>query len=533
MNINKLFTLLLCCALAFSCCSCKDSSSSSVETVTEVPTTAESPTDIKKIADIGNMSFGTAFYKPEMGAVLYNVDISKLDDFEKLIARCVQGLAAREESAQIYLSEDDNDAFWLSRLKDEYGIIVKELDFPELANKFSGLIENIYIYNSENEYETADAVYQASQQNMIAVPRDRTEKYAKFAQPELTATTQATTAQTTPSKAQSETNNKTAPKMFAAVVSPQCKFIDYIYAVSAPVIYADYDNKDDLKRVRELLAGNEFDRPAVLFCEDERFADIASENGFGVLNISGFSNATCFSSFSNTDLSNGVSSGTSRYSEEIDKYVSIEIIDDGKTDLGSNLSYLFKNTRRGSTPITVSISPALYELAPPIASWYSMGRRAATSLSADCTGYMTVNADKMEGKYLDIYLERSQKFLSSLGLYVMNAKLSESAAKNIGDAFGQRGIIGAQDSGVTVIEIDSIYSFNSYTLPESDSPFYCIKIKAGDITTSTFQQLENLVLNIQEANENTEFMLCEDLFPTVNMRNQSQTTTATEASNAQ
>ncbi len=528
MKFQKLFALITCAAVAVSMSSCNNSSSSGSATAT-APTTVsvETPVEVEKPADIGKMSFGTAFYKPLMGAVLYNVDISSLPEYEKLVARCVQGLVSRNDSAQIYLSENSNDTFWLNRLKDEYGIIVKDLAADALCDKFAEHIKNIFVYDDTDKYAAADAVYQASLQDSIAVPRDKAEKYAKFAKSELTVTeassTQATTAA---AKADGEQQTEKAKQMYAAVVSPDCKFVDYLYALGAPVIFADAKNQTDINRVKTLLSG-EFEKPAVLFCEDNSFIDIASENGFGVLKISGFSNATCFSSFSNSDVSSGSSNGTSRYSDEIEKYVSIEVCGDNVA-LGDSLSYIFKNSRRGSAPVTVEVSPALCELAPPIASWYAAGRRTATSISADSLGYMSVNPAKMKSEYLETYYERSKAFISMAGLNVLNASLDEKSAAAASSALGGKNIIGAENNGINVIKVDSIYNFKDYKLPDSDSPFYCIKIKAGDITTSTFQQLENLVLKIQEANENTEFVMCEDLFPTVSERLQAiaQTTTA-------
>ena len=199
---------------------------------------------------------------------------------------------------------------------------------------------------------------------------------------------------------------------------------------------------------------------------------------------------------------------------------------DEKTNFGDNMSYLLKNNRRGSTCITFSISPAIYELAPPIASWYSAGRRSITSLSADCTGYMSVDLSVFPQEHTETYFTRSKNFINAFGVSIIDLDANKIAETKISENLGNLNILGS-NSPVKIINIDNIYSFKDYQLPKSDNPFYCIRINACDLTTSTFQQLENLVAKFQQANDNTEFLLLEDLFTTIEEHEKQTATTTT------
>ena len=525
MNIKKIFIMIMCTLMLMSITSCNEHGENNTPTTiapTTTQPTTESPTEIKKPENIGNMTFETAFYKPRIGTSIYNTDITKASDYEILAVRCLQGLVSREQSAQIYLSNDANDSFWLSRFRDEYGFVVKNITLSDMLTQFGGVVENIVIYNSENEHSKMSAVYTASLNNGVAVPQEYASNFAVYFKNAAIIDTQ--TAVST-ADACVDGALSTAQGMYAAAVDEDCEFIDYLYAVKAPIVCAD----DNTSALEKLLKSDKFERPAVLFCDEDKYLKLASQNGFGTLDIGGFSNSTLFSSFTNTDVSKGATDGVGRYSEEVEKYVSIEIVTE-QSDFADSFSYLLKNSRRGSTAITLNLSPAIYELAPPVANWYEAGRRAATSLSASMLGYMNVDISEMDEKHLKTYFERSQAFINAFGFKIADVNASADELAVISENLPNINLLSSENSTVTVINIDNIYSFSDFKLPEADLPFYCIRVNAEDITTSTFQQLENLVAHFQEKNDNTEFILCEDLLATLDeYKAETQTTTtATE-----
>ena len=519
--IKRTFALLMCMILALSVCACNNNNDDN--TPTSQPTTKESMEvetlpEIKKPDNIGNMSFSNAYYKPILGAVMYNVDVSKAKDYEILGLRCLQGLIARNESAQIYLSDDQNDSFWITRLTDEYGIIVKNLTVAECFEKYAKKVRGSVTYSADNADSTLTAVYLASENDAIAWPGANLNELNEYLQQQVEVVTDASMIED--AKMSLDKQLKTAKGMYVATVSANCDFIDYLYAVGAVMVTA---NDDSI--VTQLVKSENFERPAVLFAENENHLKTASANGFGVLDIHGFTNSTLFSAFTNANVNSGVIKGDSALSDETENYVSIEIVVDEKTDFGDNMSYLLKNNRRGSTCITLGISPAVYELAPPIASWYSAGRRSITSLSADCTGYMSVDLSVFPDEYTETYFARSKKFINAFGANIIDCDANKVVEEKITQNLGNVNILGS-NSSIKMINIDNIYSFNDYTLPKSDTPFYCVRIKACDLTTSTFQQLENLVAKFQQTNDNTEFLILEDIFATIKeYENQKVTTT--------
>lgn len=523
--IKRTLALLMCMILALSVCACGNNNNDNTTTTpsaTEKPTVVETLPEIKKPDNIGNMSFSNAFYKPILGAVMYNVDISKAEDYEILGLRCLQGLVARNDSAQIYLSDDQNDSFWITRLTDEYGIIVKNLTVAECFEKFAKKIEGVVNYSADNENSALTAVYLASQNDAIAWPSANANELNEYLQKQVDVKSDTSMIDT--AKMSLDKQLETAKGMYAGAVSSNCDFIDYLYAVGAVMVTADDDSI-----VTQLVKSEKFERPAVLFCENEKHLKTASVNGFGVLDIHGFSNSTLFSSFTNANVNSGTTKGDSALSEETENYASIEIVVDEKTAFGDNMSYLLKNNRRGSTCITFSISPAIYELAPPIASWYSAGRRSITSLSADCTGYMSVDLSVFPAEHTETYFARSKTFINAFRFSIIESDANKAVETKITENLGNVNVLGS-NSSVKIINIDNIYSFKDYELPKSNTPFYCIRINACDLTTSTFQQLENLVAKFQQTNDNTEFLLLEDLFATIKeQEKQTATTTTTVA----
>ena len=532
MNIKRILIMVMCALMAISITSCLQSNDNIPPTTTSPTTTQptiETPTQIPTPEKIGNMTFGTAFYKAQIGSSIYNVDITDATDYEILAAKCLQGLVAREQSAQIYLSEDENDNFWLSRFRDQYGFIVKNITLTDMFSQFGGVVENIVVYNSENENSKMSAVYTASLNNGVAVAQEYASNFAVYFKNAVVVDTQATVST---SDECVDNALSTAQGMYVASVDGDCEFIDYLYAVKAPIVCVDDDNVSALEK---LLKSDKFERPAVLFCDEDEYLKLASQNGFGTLNIDGFSNATLFSSFTNADASKGAEKGASRYSEEIENYVSIEIVT-SESDFADSFSYLLKNSRRGSTAITLNISPAIYELAPPVAAWYQAGRRAATSFSAKDIGYMNVDISEMNEEYLKTFFERSKPFVNGFGFSIADVNVSADELVILSENLPGITPISSEDTAVTVINIDNIYSFSDFKLPQAQLPFYCVRVNAEDITTSTFQQLENLVVHFQEKNDNTEFVLCEDLLATIKefeLETQTTTTTTTATSAAQ
>ena len=523
---KKVIAICLGTAMALSVCSCGEQSSGQ-PTTTAAQTTIQTTTAIPKPNDIGNMKFSTAFHKPKLGAVVYNITLDNLENDYRMVAlKCLQGLVARNDSAQIYITKDENDLFWINRLRDEYGVITKDLSYNEVFEKFAKQIKSIVTYNPENKYETALAIYNASKNDAIPVPTTRVAEYTTLIDG---VTVNATSKTEVPScQVVVDEQIKTANGAYVALLNEKSAFIDYAYAVQAPIVYVDSKNSADTESLKKLLGSDKFDRPAVIFAEDESLVSVASENGFGVLNVKNFSNSSYFSSYNCTNVSNNAVKGNARYSEEVSKYVTIEIVQDANESVNSNLSFVFKNNRRGNTPISVSINPAVYELAPTVAAWYTAGRRAATSLISSNVGYMSVDDTKMKEDYYKIFCERSKAFIGGFGFSVAIGKPNEKTEKLISEQIGIKNML--SDNGkITVVNVDSIYSFNNFILPESKTPFYCIRIKASDLSTSTFSQLDDLVLKFQDKNDGIEFVVCEDLFATMEEWEQATTTAPTTA----
>lgn len=499
------------------------------------PTTTAAPTIPVRTPDkLGNMKMGTVFYKPQQTVMVYYVNTQGMSDGKVAMLRCIQGLAARVGSAEVYLSSNKDDTFWRNHISNEYGTIFTKYTVDNLIKKYLGNIKSVVVYDSSKEYQFAVAQTLAAINDGVAIDNitytSVKKHFEKAIEKKTIEFTDLSDEITSPKQAITYTLNNLYPKAlhnYIGIVDVSSPINDYLYATKSMAVSVDSEDKEQIAELKKLL-NNNYTKPAVVFTEADDFEKTVSEFGFCVLNAKGFANSTFFASYSTPKKPLTIPSGADKLATPGKAYISICINTDD-TDATSPLNELTENIARGNTPISININPALFELAPPIAKWYYTSRDSSTTLISIPFGYSDINTSTFDKASLESWLLTNKKFLSNTGLSIvsLNQPLSEDTIKDFADKLPVKGYLceGIDSSEmvenipiIKTISIDDISEFEDYKLDitEDDPLFLCISINASDLSSQPFKDLEKMVLKFQSENEGkAEFLLANDLVYTM------------------
>ena len=558
MKFQKMICLCIATALLITITGCQDHSGSETETsvsttqtsTTQPPTTEPEPTAPARTPQaIGNMQLETLYYKPQMAAAVYCINARSLSKAQRAVIRCIQGLAARNDTACIYMITNENDTFWHDYTRDDYGVIFKNISYSELCSRYADQIKVLAVYDESTSHQYAVAQTYASVYDGIAVSRPELDSLQHiFTQAEVVSLNETLTDPEQAADWLIENLLPACNKNYIGIADIDSAYNDYLYATKTAVLTVDPEDASQTAALTKLLSQSGYILPAVAMTDNDALTDLLSTYGFGALDLNGFSNSTFLASFPVPENDPDLPVFTSQLTDGIRAYISICI---QNSDLAANnsLNTLMSSATRGSTPISVELNPSFVELAPPVFNWYNTGRRASTSFHSTDTGYMQINADKMPDPVLQSFLLINQRFLHQCGLTVLPVDdISTQKLQLFSEHLYLNGILssGVQNSKIIhelpiirCITIDQLNDYTDYTLPQSEHvQFLCLYISASQLGSEPFDQLEKLVDQYQRQNDGkVEFLLAGNLIKTFqdyyNQQQKASTTTGTMPSTAQ
>ena len=556
MKFQKIICLCIAAVLLITITGCQNPSGAETESsvvstaqasTTQPLTTAPEPTAPARTPQtIGNMQLQTLYYKPQMAPAVYCVDARTLSDTRRAVLHCIQGLAARNDAACIYIITDSNDTFWRDHTRDDYGVIFKNISYSELCGKYADQIKVLAVYDETSSYQYAVAQTYASVYDGVVVPRSALESLRHtFPQAEIVSLDETLTDPGQAADWMIENLLPSCNKNYIGIADIDSAYNDYLYATKTATLTVNPEDAAQTAALKKLLSQTGYILPAVAMTDNDAFVALLSEHGFGALDLGGFSNVTFLASFPvpESDASSPVF--TSQLTTGIRAYISI-CIQNGDLPANDALHTLMRSATRGSTPISVELNPSFIELAPPVFAWYNTGRRASTAFYSANTGYMQIDADKMSASVLQSFLLINRHFLNQCGLTVLSVDtISAEKIPLFSDQLYLNGILssGIQSSKIVhevpmirCIPVDQLETYTDYALPQSEHvQFICLYISASQLGSDPFEQLEKLVNQYQEQNDGkVEFLLAGNLIKTFqdyyNRQQTVSTTTETTAS---
>lgn len=520
----------------FSACNLTSSSqpTTTSTSTTQKPTTTTAKVDVIPLRvpkNLGTMTMGKLFYKPKQAATIYKINTLPLSADYIAALRCLQGLVARTYSATIYLENTNDDAFWSNYTATEYGLVFEDMLPANAFIKFKDKITTFVLYNEANAYEYEIAQTYASLNDGIAV----TKAVSKILKPSFPATT--TYNISTQFKNKKEANAwaisnllEKCEKNYIGLASRTTGFNDYIYAVKAFAISFDPKIADDVSTLKTVFKSN-YKMPAVVFGDLFDLSELCSASGFAYINTDALTNGSFFASAPTASKSLSQPKSVDKKATDGQIYASFCVTDNDKlTSNQTALRNILSAPIRGSTPLGVEINPALFEIAPPIISWYYSNSDTSTIYVSSSCGYSSINPATLPAFAMEGWQATNNFFLQKADISVMvlskkpvfDQKFKSFVQKNDID-----GYIDCCDKEAKYFETKPFVSSNiikdiknkkDYKLTANPGvpTFICFYITASELGNSPFETLDNLVKQYQAANPGVfEFLLPNDLLATI------------------
>ncbi len=416
--------------------SSEPSESSDSSSEPDAPNGELSPVRLKKL---------DVFYAPKQASCVYTVDISGLDADTVAALRLLQGLAARYDTAALYLIGGDSDRFWRDYCNGEIGVYFKAITPEQAAKRYLKLIKSLVIYTPDTfEYETA--LNLAFRRQALAVTAEVAD--ALFSPVEERYDIRGIYADKK-SAYEAVLTEVGEDFEFISLAGGYAEFDDYAFAVGALKLELSIDVDWEREMLVGLLSKESVKRPGVVLCTErsDRLRQLLGGCGFGLLNVHGFANATVLSSVTVSTKGVGKTSVLPVSTEAQTVNVSFVMTSDSLGDT-LNSDYLTWTKTNPSFPVAYSISLSICELAPPVAMWYDANCVNNNRLVA--SGY--TDMDERACSYDDYRAWHSvnNKLLSSFGLSIAATyTLREDIAygENYGDWSAAAGIAVLDSTG--------------------------------------------------------------------------------------
>lgn len=560
--MKKFISVILCGALLLGLSACSQNrepaTTTAKTTTTKAPTTTTTaaPTMSQRTPEtLGSMQMGGLYYKPKQSSVIYICDTAEKTTSETVMLQCLQGLVSRNESASIYLRADEDDEFWRSYLSEEYGIVFKATDTATLLSKYIEQVKSIVIYDANKQYQYSIAQTIAAQSDGLAVSKELYNTYISIFESKVSD------GSISLSRISRKWKNAAgairwagknlidgASTHYIGVTDGASGINDYLYAAKALNLYVDKGSKAQKKAFKRILASEHFTKPAVLMTAGVDFTKSASKVGLCSQNFGNLRNVTFFASFPQNNDLNTQPASVDRNAQDGITYIALCLNSDTVCASASQMNNLLNNTARGSVAASVSISPALAEIAAPILNWTYINRGVSTVFVSTDTGYSKIDVNSFSKDALSEWMLTNNHFLgmSELGLVAVNSKLNDDTALLLSESLNADGFICRRikksfvANGVPFIKSKAVRDLSAITpedciLPEAEdgkAQFLCLNIDINALDETVFDKLNGLIINYQQANpDKVEFLQVDDLAATMvayDIAQQTTTETTTE-----
>ncbi|MDU1892908.1 MAG: GxGYxYP family putative glycoside hydrolase [Dysgonomonas sp.] len=408
----KKLLVLISWALIFCAYGCGDDS----EPVKETPPVVTPPKE-DTIKNTQVLKTGIVHQKGFELKTLNIISGSTLSDEQKVLVATLQGLAAKNQSEQIYIDEGGPSSVWKDYLKTYYKVSINNKTFTELISRYKalGVIKGYIVYNrATNKRSVNAATSLCGAANAIAVDKSIENDIILMG---VTNKILDVTGKT--EKWAYENYPLAFTKKNAAELSPDINhhLRDYIALTNA---FTFYDGITDWRTsvLKDLDPG--------AYCfgygEDEfKMVENASQQGISMLPTDMAANLAPLSSIYNTEGLKQRAPVSDVTTEENVHYVTF-LVSDGDNiayNLWSQQSY-FDNSIRGEFAVGYTITPSLYDLAPVALRWYFDKSTTNDYFVCGPSGSSYIFPSRMPADKLSAYTEKLNEFASKTGLTICN-----------------------------------------------------------------------------------------------------------------
>ena len=352
-----------------------DSQNGSAASPASKPDPAETP------ARASTMTRLAAFYAPKQAVSVYTVDVSELDRDTVDMLRTLQGLLARCDSAALYLVGSDADRFWRTYASNEMGIYFQQATVEQLLDRFGKQIGGVMLYTPDT-YEYEVAFDRAMLADGVIATAEVARRYGLSAYGRVTDLRGAFADR---QKAYTDLIARLPQAIeYVYLLGDSRAFADYAYAVHAPALRLTGEEAWESSLLAQLAERERVTTPTVVFTDgsalQRRYEFSAA--GLGLLNVSGFGNATFFASATTTrrftPKQPSVSAAAPDGTASLTFLLTPASVGDALTT-----DYAVWRAQDGSVPVSYVFPVALAELAPLVMGWYQAAAADGNRLVAD------------------------------------------------------------------------------------------------------------------------------------------------------
>ena len=364
---------------------------------------------------------------PSRSMVIYSIDTDNMTAQETEMIASLQGIVAKR-SASIYIDSDDESERWLEYASEKYGFIVEKVSDPwQLVSMFGAYIGagKYVLYNSHGDAETtmfdqtinyATTVSAAEGYLMIAASlEDEAIAAGLTLGKDVRLSNTATIF--------SEYKDKLTKKLLVHQSPTKWELRDYAIAAGAMCFYSDYYDGTNIKD--EILSWAEPNTPILGWTENEvNFVESNSIHSKITVAADWSANLSLYSSFERDE-----SVSPANYDDAVPQvqnkhYVAIVMSD------GDNLQWMdngfatdkkyFGSEYRGEFPMTWTIAPGMFDLAPHIMDYLYENGTANDQFIAGPSGIGYVNATHYNSSSLAEYARITASYMKATGLDCVN-----------------------------------------------------------------------------------------------------------------
>ncbi len=342
---------------------------------------------------------------------------SSLNDAQKVLISTLQGIAAKTSSEQIYIDEGGPSSVWKEYLRKQYHVSVSNKTFSEIISRYKslGIIKGYIVYNRTVEKRSVTAATAlCGPTNAIAVDKSIENDIIMMG-----ITNKLFDVSDKTEKWVYENYLKAFTKNNAAELSHDINhhLRDYISLTNAFVFY---DGITDWRTT--ILKGLDAGAYCFGYGDNEfKMVENASQQGISMLPTDMAANLAPLSSIYNAEGLKQRAPVADVTTEENVHYVTFLVSD------GDNIAYnlwsqqqYFSNPLRGSFAVGYTISPSLYDLAPPALRWYFENSTSNDYFICGPSGSSYIFPSKMPSDKLEAYTEKLNEFLGKTGLNICN-----------------------------------------------------------------------------------------------------------------
>lgn len=377
---------------------------------------------------------------PSRSAVVYSISTDNMTTQETEMIASLQGIVAKQ-SASIYIDSDDESAQWLEYASEKYGFMVERISDPwQLVYMFAAYLNGgkYVLYNSHGDTDTtlfdqtinyATTVAAADDYLMVAASIED-----KAIDTGLTLGKDVRLYNT--ETVFDEYKDKLTRRLLVHQNPSKWELRDYAIAAGAMCFYSDYYDGSNIKD--EILAWAEPNTPILGWTENEvNFVESNSIHSKITVAADWSSNLSLYSSFEQDESVSPANYDGTVPQIENKHYVAIVMSD------GDNLQWMdngfatdkkyFGSAYRGEFPMTWTIAPSMFNLAPHILDYLYENGTADDQFIAGPSGVGYVNATHYNSESLPGYAQLTASYMKATGIDCVNLLDSTVNADILGE----------------------------------------------------------------------------------------------------